>query len=197
MLQIFFVAHTLSQPAPPCPQGFAQPPLRGEAFQDNRYVGCPPNAGPNSCCECPAGMFQQEEGQAFCELCAEGRYSTISGATDESVCIVCPAGYSTSTWDDGVCNDGACYFGQPLDYADYKCCDHCSICPRGLYQPSEGKASCEACPPGMHSDNFGQTNATACNFRSTAMDAAIGAAIAIASMAFSLVLLTLPAKLLV
>ena len=23
---------------------------------------------------------------------------------------------------------------MPLDYSEFKCCDHCSMCPRGLYQ---------------------------------------------------------------
>ena len=181
----------------PCPQGYARPPFVSPQGYD-QYSGCPPGPiGPDTCCGCPAGMYQPQAGQRSCERCAPGKYSTTLRAIDESACWDCPAGYSTSTWDDGVCNDGSCYYGQPLDYADYQCCSKCSLCPKGLYQGLVGQASCIGCPVGQHSESKGQTNTTGCNYNHVVRDAFIGFGIVFSMVLGGIFLLVVPAKLLV
>lgn len=53
-------------------------------------VGKAWNRGNLSCVDCPAGRYQDEEGQQSCKGCQIGYYQSSTGA---SSCVICPAGY--------------------------------------------------------------------------------------------------------
>lgn len=203
---------TVAQTPTLCPEGYAsnqgigpnEGGLTRTPFPNGDvYSGCKVENGAiinedgSKCCSCPRGMFQSQQGQTSCTMCEAGLYSESRAATDESTCAPCPAGQSTSTWDDGVCNDGSCFFGQPLDYNLYQCCDKCSMCPKGMYQGASGQTSCDGCKAGMHSYEMGLISSDGCSTFSALREAALGFVAVLCCIAISLFLLFVPAKLLV
>lgn len=45
-----------------------------------------------TCVSCPAGSYMQSV-QKQCQLCPDGTYNSLSGKSDISACLTCPAGY--------------------------------------------------------------------------------------------------------
>jgi len=69
-------------------------------------IGAPAGIGVSTaathCNSCPAGTFN-EQGDISCDSCPSGQFSTVSEATNVSVCSGCAAGQvSTSTRHDGT-----------------------------------------------------------------------------------------------
>ncbi|KAG8001567.1 DENN domain-containing protein 5A [Nibea albiflora] len=98
------------------------------------------------CVLCPAGTYQDEEGQMSCETCPgpEGReVSKVVGARNMSECgVQCSPGhyYNTST-------------------------HRCIRCPMGTYQGEFGQNYCVACPGNTTTDFDGSTNIMQCKNR--------------------------------
>lgn len=116
---------------------------------------------------CPSGRYC-EQGSDLPTHCPAGTFYSGTGATNESYCMNCTAGfYCNSTGlseTAGPCGEGYyCPEGQQEKYpAKYICPEghYCKEgfaapkrCENGTYQDSEGKPSCKQCLEGYYCDN--------------------------------------------
>ncbi|HPF91819.1 MAG TPA: lamin tail domain-containing protein, partial [Flavobacteriales bacterium] len=119
---------------------------------------CPPgsfcadgiNAAP-----CPAGRYQDQEGQTACIDCAEGSFNGAVGATS---CQACPAGFFSNITGATACQ--ACSAGtfNPITGASV-----CQDCPAGEYQPLEGQTVCLICEAGTFNATPGAISCQPCD----------------------------------
>lgn len=79
-----------------------------------------------TCKECPAGRWQDQQGQNECKKCVAGKYSSEIGATT-NVCKNCAAGYYGNEQGQATC---------------YECKDR--------WQDQEGQTTCKDCPQGQY-----------------------------------------------
>jgi hypothetical protein len=97
------------------------------------------------CIDCAAGTYHDEGtggiSSAVCTKCAAGKFSSISGATDESACIGCAAG--TASAAVGADDLSACSQCPASTYSDGSDA-HCTPCPLGSTSPvgSTGEDAC-------------------------------------------------------
>jgi len=110
-----------------------------------------------SCSDCPAGSFQDIDGEDSCKLCAAGTYQDAQGASE---CTPCPSG--TSSASVGSTDVSACVAcGEGL-YAPTEGMSECLHCPLGTYQDETGRDACKACPAGTYVDAFKAVTVTEC-----------------------------------
>ena len=76
------------------------------------------------CTNCPAGYYQDNNGQAQCLPCVAGQYQNQNGQT---LCYDCVAG----------------------QYQNIQAQISCEICPDGTYFEGTGALSCKTCPTGF------------------------------------------------
>ena len=113
-----------------------------------------------SLCErCPAGEYQDGEGQTTCKACGRGSYcqagasipfpcpsGTFGNGTDlttETECLPCPAGSSCAL---GSTHPSTCL---PGTYTDTSSQSQCLTCPAGDFTSHIGSTSCSQCMSGM------------------------------------------------
>jgi len=112
---------------------------------DQVCLNCPPGTygdnNTNTCNECNAGFYQDEEGKPECQPCAKNYSTAITGSKNSSDCRpICRAGkYSTN---NGVCP--------------------CKRCPYGTYQENEQMTTCKTCPAGTNTTYTGSTSIDDC-----------------------------------
>ena len=123
----FCNATALSKPSGFCAAGTYNPMLGAVSIE--------------ACRQCPAGYYQNLEGQEACKLCEPGTYTDKNGSKQ---CMACPAGK--------YCLDGC--FQANGD----------GVCPAGTYSIlGSGKTlSCTLCDAGTYNVMLGSTMATAC-----------------------------------
>uniref|UniRef100_A0A663MFE0 Signal peptide, CUB and EGF-like domain-containing protein 3 n=1 Tax=Athene cunicularia TaxID=194338 RepID=A0A663MFE0_ATHCN len=93
------------------------------------------------CVPCPAGTYQEKEGQLSCDLCPRGDAFGPVGATNITGCTgQCPPGQHSA---DGF---------KP-----------CQPCPRGSYQPEVGRALCFPCGGGLTTRHEGALSFQDCD----------------------------------
>ncbi|MCB9163610.1 MAG: T9SS type A sorting domain-containing protein [Flavobacteriales bacterium] len=135
---------------------------------------CPPGSycpdGINAI-PCPAGRYQDQEGQIACIDCAAGTFNPSVGAIS---CGSCPAGSFSATTGSVACEDCAAGFYNPsVGATSCLACDagtfsavtgsiSCTACPEGTFSSTTGSSSCTACPPGFASNLTGQIACSAC-----------------------------------
>ena len=133
-------------------------------------------AGDKQCAQCAPGLYQARPGQATCDACragrwsssigssqlttctncSPGRYSSAEGASDQSACNACAPGKSnnvTGANSSDVCTD--CSHGRS-SLSGMRSCDRCRA---GFYQDATGQAACLPCVPGKYQD---ERNSSAC-----------------------------------
>jgi len=108
--------------------------------------------------QCPVGRYGSR--QDNCEgICAAGKYSGVSGATNSSACIDCPAGFNCDGFKT-LSTGGSVYQGKKICTSGY-------FCPSGTASPvvclpgtatdvrkgQKTSASCKSCIPGFHRSN--------------------------------------------
>ena len=129
-----------------------------------------------NCTQCPAGYYSKA-GDTICTGCPLGTYSTVIGATSNTVCTqcaigtyssapssnctLCPAGYttvSTNTSSLSGCNTcipgtssatGACAFCSMGTFTQTLNSSRCSNCTSGWYSDN-GASVCQACQAGKY-----------------------------------------------
>jgi hypothetical protein len=115
----------------------------------------------DACVDCSAGMYSSSSGEELCTFCDSGKFSTTTGASSSSVCRTCYEGtFSCANDLTGECSSrtggvarspvdlGLSWpAGSPVRAAG----DHCTLCPAGYYQDSQGQRECKACPAGQTS----------------------------------------------
>ncbi|KAI6239571.1 Sushi, von Willebrand factor type A, EGF and pentraxin domain-containing protein 1 [Aphelenchoides fujianensis] len=97
----------------------------------------------NSCVLCPAGSFQDKEGQLECRACPDGTFTNSEGSQSRSQCLA-------------VCGNGM-YSESGLI--------PCELCPRHTYAGAPiagGFKQCEPCPENMFTANLGSTSQSQC-----------------------------------
>ncbi|KAI6214115.1 Sushi, von Willebrand factor type A, EGF and pentraxin domain-containing protein 1 [Aphelenchoides besseyi] len=97
----------------------------------------------NTCVACPAGSFQDREGQMECRACPEGTHTDGDGAQSKSQCLA-------------VCGYGM-YSESGLI--------PCRLCPRHTFSGAPipgGFKQCESCPENMFTANLGSTSQSQC-----------------------------------
>lgn len=104
---------------------------------------------------CPAGSYCAAGAQPV--ECAIGKYLPYTGASSESECLQCPAGYYCD--EAGLANPKICPAGYycPNNTSDYST-NPCTIghkCPEGSYTEIE-------CPPGFYQDETQQSTCKSC-----------------------------------
>ena len=90
------------------------------------------------CLFCPAGTYQNSQGETKCTACPIGKYNPDHGGVTAAVDI-------TATTPEIGCLD----------------------CPRGKYQPYTGKIHCVDCPNGKYQDSVGRTECLSCSDHNT------------------------------
>ena len=80
---------------------------------------------PSKCKPCPKNFYSSGAANLKCEQCPEG-FTTESGATSASECVLCPAGTETYLGSKG-----------------------CSGCGSGKFKPTAAPGRCMRCPPDM------------------------------------------------
>ena len=143
-----------------------------------------------TCTICPVGTYNTTPGSTTCTSCGAGSYSNNQGASNDNVCLPCPAG----TWSaDGAssctnCADGKWSTGSqpngcttPCD-AGYACkngtrtqcvagtwaaagSSSCTACAKGKYSTTAGGQSesvCQSCAVDTYSDTLGSTSCKPC-----------------------------------
>ena len=132
-----------------------------------------------SCDGCPAGKYNDEEGQTSCKDCPAGMYTHGTGSTGISACV-CATGYYPFRGSCRVCGTGkyndqlgsACkscaagkYNGETGSIVETACKDCqpgkntgaarqsiCQECVVGRYQNEYSATSCKVCPTGYYQD---------------------------------------------
>lgn len=95
------------------------------------------------CVLCPAGSYQDKDGQSECKKCPEGTFTRASGTTSRSGCLA-------------VCGNGM--------YSDTGLIP-CQLCPRHTFSGpplSAGYKKCDACPEGTYTENLGAIGPSHC-----------------------------------
>ena len=111
------------------------------------------SSGPDDgvCTQCIAGKYKEFIGASSCLPCAQGKYSTLVGATDRSTCTSCVSGKFNTEEGSTTCTQ--CSAGK--FYYELACFD----CSSGTYS-NDDVIGCESCP--AYSDTGGQVGATEC-----------------------------------
>ena len=133
-------------------------------------------AGDNQCAQCAPGLYQASSGQATCDACSVGRWSSSVGSSQPTTCTNCsPGRYSSAEGasDQSACN--ACAPGKSNNVTGANSSDACTDCSHGrsslsgmqscdrcragFYQDATGQAACLPCVPGKYQD---ERNSSAC-----------------------------------
>lgn len=102
----------------------------------------------SACSFCPAGTMSirnTRTGILQCDVCPEGRYSSVTGST---ACAECPIG----------------------SYQDKNGTSACEACQPGQYQASQGQASCRNCTAGRVAMEAGSADCLLCAPGSSALE---------------------------
>jgi hypothetical protein len=103
-----------------------------------------------NCMECPAGRYDDEQGQTeVCKKCAQGRSLITTGESSESDCKICVAG----------------------KYGPHDGATSCVTCESAK---SQGETTCEGCPPGKYVESMTGDNYTCQNFTYTCQNCTLG-----------------------
>ncbi|GMH57924.1 hypothetical protein TrST_g5907 [Triparma strigata] len=165
--------------------------IKCEDCPTGRFNNAPgyPNAGNrnqhdhvNDCVTCPAGKYQDNEGQTVCKLCPSGTYapSAASGFKSISECTVCPSGKYSETSNNGLsCSD--CPTGKSLadngsNRALHSSSSKCTLCETGMFNNQVGQASCKLCGIGEYQASQGSTACNKCP-KGTWNDNSVGASV--------------------
>ncbi|KAJ3442002.1 hypothetical protein M0812_14024 [Anaeramoeba flamelloides] len=126
----------------------------------------------NECQECPAGTYQDQEGQTYCKKCTVGQYQNKTGTTfcddcqkgffqdleGQTNCQICPVGSYQSQKKQKDCKK--CTVGQ---YQDKEGSLFCYDCPKGFFQDLEEQPECKICPVGSYQNQIRQPNCMNCS----------------------------------
>lgn len=106
------------------------------------------------CYSCPAGKYQENEGQSTCVDCRKGFFS---GYSERDACDRCPRGSFADVEGKSVCDD--CAAGT---YASEPGSQSCLSCAKGRAQASIKGLYCNECEVGSFADTLGQEICTVC-----------------------------------
>jgi hypothetical protein len=138
-----------------CPVGYYSN-LQGSSActscEKGKYVS---TAGAKECLFCEMGTYSNVTSMSYCFSCPIGRWTNYIGATSNSDCAICAAGYSNL---NGTCT--ACYAGS---FSSAGSNSACSLCSPGLFSSSDYSTSCETCPYAMYAEGSGQTRCYHCS----------------------------------
>lgn len=117
----------------------------GQEWIDGRCVSCSSGSfyhgQQEKCVLCPAGTYQEKDGQLSCDLCPGTEGHGPTGARNISVCTgQCSPGHYSA---DGF---------QP-----------CQLCSRGTYQPESGRTLCFQCGGGLMTKHEGASSFQDCD----------------------------------
>ena len=120
-----------------------------------------PNAGMKECLSCAAGTYSAA-GASACTACGAKKYSTVEGATNNSVCQTCEAGYYCPADCKAVIGTETCNQRQECP-AGYYCLAGQNTgtahpCPKNTYRSEKGgktSADCTPCPAGTYTTTTG------------------------------------------
>ena len=90
------------------------------------------------CVECVVGYYEDSHGSAACQPCAGGTFNNVTGGSNVSVCLDCPAGFK-STKSTASVNCTQCPEGETSSAR----ATTCGTCPEGEY--ADG-GDCRPCP---------------------------------------------------
>ncbi|CAD5221161.1 unnamed protein product [Bursaphelenchus okinawaensis] len=97
----------------------------------------------STCVLCPAGSYQDKDGQQECKKCPEGTFTATTGTTSRSGCLA-------------VCGNGMVSESGLIP---------CQLCPRHTFAGPPlpgGYKTCDACPEGTYTANLGATGPSYC-----------------------------------
>ena len=80
------------------------------------------------CINCPAGYFQENEGQAGCKECRPGQFQPNGGLSE---CYLCPTGWHQNDFQSTECKH--CKQGR---YQQFEGQSTCMLCERGYFEAS-------------------------------------------------------------
>ena len=108
--------------------------------------------GDATCQQCASGTYTSLSGQTSCKSCAGGQYTAVS--TGAMGCSKCAAGSYRAPFSDNVCTQ--CPPGS--DTAGASGASQCRLCPAGQFASTAGTKTCSPCPVNTYST----TGALAC-----------------------------------
>ncbi len=120
------------------------------------------------------GKYSANNGSAECSVCDAGKYSSLTGASNSSMCLDCPMGFYSNT---GASTCQSCPTGTYASTVRTSVCTQCisgkysslmnsSVCldcPVGFYS-NTGASTCQSCPGGSYSNTTRSTTCTSCPF---------------------------------
>jgi hypothetical protein len=108
---------------------------------------------PVGCAKCQPGAYSSAPSQKVCSLCPKGKYSSVIGATNSSVCLDCMPGFYSD--QNGLAACSSCESGK---YSEALSSSSCSLCPKGKYSSSlaaSDSSTCLDCVAGYYANNDG------------------------------------------
>jgi len=134
-----------------------------EDFQNSGCYACPAGKyqnqnGQKSCKSCPLAQYQSQSGQKWCHWCPAAKYNY---RTARPTCDSCWGGkYGTVArqlyWQNACKN---CQIGK---YQDQNAKTSCKTCQVGFYNSQSGRSDCRSCPAGKYQNQNGQNTCNSC-----------------------------------
>lgn len=144
-----------------CPAGKIL--LYAGASSDGECVSCATGtysyslANGVGCTACPAGKYNDEEGQIACKLCDAGTYGPTPGA--KVACTQC--GFGKYGFTNGASAESTCVLCAAGTYTSITGAQLCTRCAPGKYAPTTGAMGCTECGRGTYSTATGWDKACA------------------------------------
>ncbi len=97
-----------------------------------------------TCIKCPAGRYSSRPTDTMCDLCDYGKYSSVVGATSDTICTPCPVAKPDS--DRGATSVNDCDVRCSAGTGSSDNGTTCTPCPTGKYKTIKSNTECYLCP---------------------------------------------------